>query len=68
MLFEFDKFTSVSVSQKPARVEMGYALSVRDTMMIAHSFKGPEFGPAQGVCQYWGVVYFSSEFCVSDVV
>jgi hypothetical protein len=28
---------------------MGYALSVRDSMMIAHSFKGKEFGPAQNV-------------------
>mmetsp|Transcript_8591 Transcript_8591/g.38301 ORF Transcript_8591/g.38301 Transcript_8591/m.38301 type:complete len:131 (+) Transcript_8591:366-758(+) len=28
---------------------MGYSLGVRDSIMIAHSFKGAEFGPAQGV-------------------
>lgn len=26
-----------------------YSLGVRDSIMIAHSFKGREFGPAQGV-------------------
>mmetsp|Transcript_10064 Transcript_10064/g.30738 ORF Transcript_10064/g.30738 Transcript_10064/m.30738 type:complete len:122 (+) Transcript_10064:316-681(+) len=28
---------------------MGYSLGVRDSIMIAHSFKGEEFGPAQEV-------------------
>ena len=30
-----------------ARAE--YALGIRDSIMIAHSFKGKEFGPAQKV-------------------
>jgi hypothetical protein len=28
---------------------MVYTLCVRESMMIAHSFKGEEFGPAQNV-------------------
>lgn len=27
----------------------GYSLGIRDSIMIAHSFQGPEFGPAQQV-------------------
>lgn len=27
----------------------GYSLGIRDSIMIAHSFEGPEFGPAQQV-------------------
>lgn len=27
----------------------GYALGIRDSFMIAHSFKGEQFGPAQKV-------------------
>lgn len=28
----------------------GYSLGIRDSIMIAHSFEGPQFGPAQQVC------------------
>lgn len=27
----------------------GYSLGIRDSIMIAHSFEGPQFGPAQQV-------------------
>lgn len=27
----------------------GFTLGIRDSIMIAHSFKGEEFGPAQGL-------------------
>jgi hypothetical protein len=39
---------------------MVYTLSVRDSMMIAHSFKGEEFGPAQNVRKSkWNSLPFS---------
>lgn len=28
----------------------GYSLGIRDSIMIAHSFEGSQFGPAQQVC------------------
>lgn len=28
----------------------GFSLGIRDSIMIAHSFEGPQFGPAQEVC------------------
>lgn len=31
------------------RGHRGYSLGIRDSIMIAHSFQGPEFGPAQQV-------------------
>mmetsp|Transcript_4703 Transcript_4703/g.8682 ORF Transcript_4703/g.8682 Transcript_4703/m.8682 type:complete len:110 (+) Transcript_4703:95-424(+) len=34
---------------KRALGQMGYSLGVRDSIMIAHSFKGKEFGPAQSM-------------------
>lgn len=33
-----------------------FSLGVRDSIMIAHSFKGSEFGPAQNVSAWHGVV------------
>jgi hypothetical protein len=34
----------------PAVVSAGFTMGVRDSIMIAHAFKGEEFGPAQKVC------------------
>lgn len=33
----------------------GFSLGIRDSIMIAHSFEGPQFGPAQEVrlTSYW---------------
>jgi 6-pyruvoyltetrahydropterin/6-carboxytetrahydropterin synthase len=41
----------------------GYSLGIRDSMMIAHSFQGEEFGPAQGLhgATYTVDVEFSTE-------
>jgi hypothetical protein len=44
----------------------GYALGLRDSIMIAHSFKGSEFGPAQNM---HGATYtVDVEFHVKDLV
>lgn len=44
----------------------GYALGLRDSIMIAHSFKGEEFGPAQNM---HGATYtVDVEFHVKDLV
>jgi 6-pyruvoyltetrahydropterin/6-carboxytetrahydropterin synthase len=44
----------------------GYSLGIRDSIMIAHSFKGSEFGPAQGV---HGATYtVDVEFFVESLV
>jgi 6-pyruvoyltetrahydropterin/6-carboxytetrahydropterin synthase len=44
----------------------GYSLGIRDSIMIAHSFKGSEFGPAQGV---HGATYtVDVEFSVENLV
>ncbi len=44
----------------------GYSLGIRDSIMIAHSFKGSEFGPAQGV---HGATYtVDVEFSVESLV
>jgi len=34
-----------------ALASASYTLGIRDSIMIAHSFKGTEFGPAQNVSQ-----------------
>lgn len=31
------------------KIASGYSLGVRDSIMIAHSFRGKEFGPAQNL-------------------
>jgi len=44
----------------------GYSLGLRDSIMIAHSFKGEEFGPAQGM---HGATYtVDVEFHVKELV
>jgi 6-pyruvoyl-tetrahydropterin synthase len=48
-----------------------YAVEVRDHIMIAHSFKGPLFGPAQGVHGATFVVdvaFFREELTADGVV
>lgn len=49
----------------PSVSEMTYAVGVRDSLMIAHSFKGEEFGPAQQV-RLEGLLVASAD--VHDVV
>ena len=44
----------------------GYSLGIRDSIMIAHSFQGDEFGPAQGL---HGATYtVDVEFHVEELV
>ena len=44
----------------------GYSLGLRDSIMIAHSFKGQEFGPAQSM---HGATYtVDVEFHVKNLV
>jgi 6-pyruvoyltetrahydropterin/6-carboxytetrahydropterin synthase len=44
----------------------GYSLGIRDSIMIAHSFKGTEFGPAQNL---HGATYtVEVEFSVDELV
>lgn len=38
----------------------GYSLGIRDSIMIAHSFEGPQFGPAQQVGGWVGGCFYLS--------
>jgi 6-pyruvoyltetrahydropterin/6-carboxytetrahydropterin synthase len=44
----------------------GFSLGIRDSIMIAHSFNGEEFGPAQGM---HGATYtVDVDFCAPELV
>lgn len=44
----------------------GYSLGIRDSIMIAHSFNGDEFGPAQQVIQTYTSVCYAGVDTIDD--